>query len=475
MKHQRQKKLIQSVFIILPSEDNACIFYGQIDQKDVIDDLGNILGVIVEYANRLENSQVKSIRISQGKFVYGKFDMIYVIFKIQQSDELDDVKANLENMAKGFISMYKDKLDSNNSDASTYEKFSEKINSFIEKPKEKIETIKPKLESKEPSSDKTEPMLEKQTNKEPIRKSGSEMLKTPKPIEYTPKELPKTEELNGKNPIIQPEKRDAFPNGIDEYMVDEVLWNESQAVSKDYTADFVDGIIAKIQVFLSISIVHHYEIIIDFQNYPDKPTFEPTSSMTESIIEMVLNASYFMKNWDPKMPPHIVEIVREIEKILSLLKTQNKLEPNAELPESMVPDLLPIEKLPPLPESEKPKIKPIPEPTEQKTNTLKNMSLSSVVDNVNEEDLETEPTDKPESKTQESKDVQVKPLSQGDKEKENEKLQKKLEKEQKEKEKQMEKEKKQKEKDQKKQIKDDKKSEKKELQGFIKEIKEDTD
>ncbi len=102
-------------------------------------------------------------------------------------------------------------------------------------------------------------------------------MKTPKPIEYIPKELPKTDELSGNNPVIQPEKRDAYPNGIDEYMIDEVLWNESQALSKDYTADFVDGIIAKVQIFLSISIVHHYELIIDFQNYPDKPKLEPTS------------------------------------------------------------------------------------------------------------------------------------------------------------------------------------------------------
>jgi hypothetical protein len=233
--------LIQSVFIILPSEDNACIFYGQIDQKDVIDDLGNILGVIVEYANRLEDNQVKSIRISQGKFAYGKFDKIYVIFKIQQSDELDDVKSNLENLAKGFISMYKDKIDTGIAEPSKYEKFSEKVNSYLEKPK--INTPEPnqKPESKIVMHDKTIKSEEKLPISESIKKSASELLKTPKPIEYIPKELPKSaDDLNGNSPIIQPEKREAYPNGIEEYMVDEVLWNESQAVSKDYTSDFVD-------------------------------------------------------------------------------------------------------------------------------------------------------------------------------------------------------------------------------------------
>lgn len=460
------------MFIILPSEDNACIFYGQIDQKDIIDDLGNILGVIVEYANRLENNQIKSIRISQGKFIYGKFDKIYVIFKVQQTDELDDVKVNLENLAKGFISMFKDKLESNNADASAYEKFSEKINSYLEKPKEKIENNPSLNNSQSVSIENTEQKSKQLAPKEPIKKSSSELLKTPKPIEYIPKELPKTDELSGNNPVIQPEKRDAYPNGIDEYMIDEVLWNENQAVSKDYTADFVDGIIAKVQIFLSISIVHHYELIIDFQNYPDKPKLEPTSSMTEKIIDMVMNASYFMKNWDPKMPPHIIEIVREIEKILTLLKAQNKLEANAELPESMIPDLQPIEKLPPLPESEKTKIKTT-EPIEQKNEPSKPLNISSVVDNVNEEDLEPLQNKTSEIKTEDAKTGLQ--LSEKDKEKENEKLQKKLEKEKKEKEKQLEKEKKIKEKEQKKQVKEDKKADKKELQDFIKEIKEDTD
>ena len=60
------------------------------------------------------------------------------------------------------------------------------------------------------------------------------------------------------------------------------------------------------------------------------------------------------------MPPHLIEIVREIEMVLMKYKAKGKLSDTSEMPEAALPDLEPLPELPPLEEDEK------PEPLEEK-------------------------------------------------------------------------------------------------------------
>ncbi|MHA1871691.1 MAG: hypothetical protein ACTSXF_12150 [Promethearchaeota archaeon] len=361
--------MIQSVFVILPKADNACIFYGQLDENDELEDIGNILGTIVEYAQNLDDRQIKAIRLSEGKFAYGKFSEIYLIFKIQQSDDMDDIKEILTKMADGFLRDYKKELDSFSGDISVFEDFSDHIGDYIlSKTNEETlaqkgqiassqqeATATPKI-NKEVEQDKGIELKEKGEGQDETKKSARSLLRAPKPIEFVPEKIPeavKEREL-GTYPLIPPEKREAYPDGVPDYMIDEVLWNESQAVMKEYTSEFVEGLIGKLRIFLSISIVHHYDIIIDFQEYPKKPQVEISPDIIEDTNKKLEEYSYILKNWDEKIPPHIIELVRELEKVLLKLKTENKLSPTSEMPETMLPELEPLEMLPPAPKNIQP-------------------------------------------------------------------------------------------------------------------------
>lgn len=343
--------MIQSVFIILPAQDNACIFYGQIDEEEDSADLGNILGVIVEYAQRVDNSQVKSIRISQGKFAYGKFDDIYVISKISQSSDMEKVKSTIKSMAKGFLNKYKDQINSKTADPGRYEDFSADIHDYLEEKaveKQESEPDETAIEKTTTIAEEPEKIRKAKLEKPEIKKSGTDFLRSEKPMKFEPSEVPKEKKFSNETPIIKPVEREAYADGLEDYMKDEVLWNESQEVMNEYTAEFVTNIISKLEVYLSISITHHYKMIIDFQNYPEKPKFETTEDFTDEVLNKVKQKSYFLANWDVKMPPHIIEIVREFEAILSKLKSRGELKATTEMPAAAMPELEPLEKLPPM-------------------------------------------------------------------------------------------------------------------------------
>ena len=81
---------------------------------------------------------------------------------------------------------------------------------------------------------------------------------------------------------------------------------------------------------------------------------------------------YYYKNWDTKIPPHIIEIVREFESVLMKFKALGKLSDTDEMPESALPDLEPLPELPPLeeePKEDKPKESREPEADKEKNNS----------------------------------------------------------------------------------------------------------
>jgi hypothetical protein len=172
--------------------------------------------------------------------------------------------------------------------------------------------------------------------------------------DFVPEEHEKklTSENIGEEPLIEPMKREAFPEGIPDYKRDEVLWEESQMVKNEYVAEFVEGMVFHLKIFLSISLTHHYTVFIDFSNYPKKPKIEISDLLREELAKSLEELLYHYANWDPTIPPHIIEIVRELEAVLMKFKAWGTLTETNAMPESALPELEPLPDLPPLEEEE---------------------------------------------------------------------------------------------------------------------------
>ncbi|NVM55111.1 MAG: hypothetical protein HWN66_15505 [Candidatus Helarchaeota archaeon] len=99
---------------------------------------------------------------------------------------------------------------------------------------------------------------------------------------------------------IPPEERDAL------------LATEAQQVMNEYQTEIVNGSISRMRIYLSITIDKHYVLGIDYSNYPASP---PMLTLQEAVKKVVGDPSNFdiIKNWNAENPPHIAEIIREIE------------------------------------------------------------------------------------------------------------------------------------------------------------------
>jgi len=163
-----------------------------------------------------------------------------------------------------------------------------------------------------------------------------EILFNNKPKELTNIEL---------KPIIDPMKRDAYPEGISDYKRDEILWNEARMIKDKYPANFLEGMIFNMEIYLTINLSHHYKVFVDFSDYPSKPIIDITEGLKQELgknLEELLNC---FSTWDPKVPPHIIEIINELEAVLKKLKNQGKLSNRSEIPKSALPELMPLPKV----------------------------------------------------------------------------------------------------------------------------------
>ncbi|MFX1298965.1 MAG: hypothetical protein ACFFD2_29420 [Promethearchaeota archaeon] len=99
---------------------------------------------------------------------------------------------------------------------------------------------------------------------------------------------------------IPPEDRDAL------------LANEAQQLMNEFQIEMVEGSISRMRIYLSITLEKHYVIGIDFSSYPNDT---PLITLQEEIKEVIGAPSTLdlIKNWDPQKPPHIIELIREIE------------------------------------------------------------------------------------------------------------------------------------------------------------------
>ncbi len=140
-------------------------------------------------------------------------------------------------------------------------------------------------------------------------------------------------------------KREAYPEGISDYQRDEVLWNEARMIKDKYPANFLEGMIFNMEIYLSINLSQHYKVFVDFSNYPSKPIIDITEGLKQELgknLEELLN---LFSIWDPKVPPHIIEIINELEAVLKKLKEQGKLSNRSEIPKFALPELIPLPKI----------------------------------------------------------------------------------------------------------------------------------
>ncbi len=108
------------------------------------------------------------------------------------------------------------------------------------------------------------------------------------------------------------------------------LENENNLVLREYSADYDEKKPAEITVYLSITPQIHYQIQVNFEKYPEKPQM----SVPPNLLEELGDPQRFLptlREWDNSNPPHIVDIVRELEVIL-----QRVIYPNDEMEEVMM-------------------------------------------------------------------------------------------------------------------------------------------
>ncbi len=295
--------------------------------KNIVDqnELESMLNAIITKSASNNKIIFEQIEISSTYYTFGNFEKLVVIIQHQKDNSPNNEL--LKELYDEFLSKYSNLLANySEDDVIKFKDFGKDVKRIVAKSlpfKKKEVHVQVKQEDKKP---KIQPKKEEQK------------------IEVI------TEETLGSKPIINMMKRIAFPEGIPEYSRDEVLFNESQLVKDDYVTEYAEGVIFNIKVFLSISLTHHYEIYIDFSNYPEKPKIIIGEGLKKELGKSIEDFLFYHNNWDPKIPPHIVEIVREIEAVLMKFKSFGKLSETTELPESALPDLEPLPELPPLDE-----------------------------------------------------------------------------------------------------------------------------
>jgi len=327
---------IQSIFII-DKKNNMLIFLDVLDSSVSINqqELAELLGLIVSNVTNIALNSIKKQMINGKNYTLGNFEKILLIIQHKEDDPISDNLLKTINKSFNF-------------------KFSKLLNSYTESDIAKFKTFKSNSDAIIKKFQKSDTEIEEVKEEEGVATAPEPQSEVEIPVRLKEDDI-------GSKPLIDPMKRQAYPDGIADYMRDEVLWEESQAVRNDYFVEYVDGMIHHLQIFLSISLTHHYELIIDFSNYPMKPILSIGKGLQDELGKPLDELMFFLKNWDTKIPPHIIEIVREFEALLMRYKALGKLSDTDEMPESVLPDLEPLPELPPLEEEPEEESKTQPE------------------------------------------------------------------------------------------------------------------
>lgn len=359
--------MIDSVFVIKGTD---LVFFGQLTDNP-IEDLETVLGQILGKAKDQPPGTQKLMALKQGKFLFTVYPSFYIIVALSKGTEKDIADKIIKQLGDRFQTNFEPKLASYSGDNSIFASFSSDIQtvltSFLSKPAaepsaeaiieaSKTEELEAQTEFvKEPPSITPEPAIAENNPDTAATSTEDDTGKTIKPgpspniplsqrkgmIEIK-KSTVVVEALTGDKPIVTPEKRQAYPDGIPEYARDEVLFNESFEVQKNFECELVDYSVSDVKIVMNISLTHIYEVEINFTDYPERPKVILGETLQKELGKPIEEISYILKHWDPKIPAHIKEIVYELEKILTRFKSEGKLSPTQEMPSYAIPELEPL-------------------------------------------------------------------------------------------------------------------------------------
>ena len=97
------------------------------------------------------------------------------------------------------------------------------------------------------------------------------------------------------------------------------LTTELGYIQQEYAYDQKGSNAAEINVYITITLSKTFIISINFTNFPDKPIL----SLPEEVLNIIKDPDRTLdtlKNWDPKNPVHIIDIIRELERKLFFVK-----------------------------------------------------------------------------------------------------------------------------------------------------------
>ncbi|MHA1249501.1 MAG: hypothetical protein ACTSRP_05875 [Candidatus Helarchaeota archaeon] len=93
----------------------------------------------------------------------------------------------------------------------------------------------------------------------------------------------------------------------------DIFQQELNSITYEYSVDvFQEGVI---KVYLPISLYTTYEVDIDFKNYPNKPLIKYDDTL-KTILGTPEGSLHILKKWDPSNPPHIIDIIHELEGLI---------------------------------------------------------------------------------------------------------------------------------------------------------------
>ncbi|MHA1285558.1 MAG: ubiquitin-conjugating enzyme E2 variant, partial [Promethearchaeota archaeon] len=130
------------------------------------------------------------------------------------------------------------------------------------------------------------------------------------------------EDLHEEDFFIQ-EEQDIFYSEQEYLNKNEVLIStELGLLQQEYALDEIGQEKGVVKVYLTITLTKTFLIEIDFTKYPERPLLKFPVEL-QNFLKMAPDDLDVLKSWDRSDPPHIVEILRELEtRLFSLSKIE---------------------------------------------------------------------------------------------------------------------------------------------------------
>ncbi len=282
---------VQAVFIV-DKVNNTLIFLEYLEENIKINqkELSNVLGRIVNNSKELELNSFSNFELNEKCYFFGVFNKLLLVVQHQKGKTPpDDFLNELYNI---FVNVFKNILENyTNNDLSKFRSFAKDVRDIL-----------------------------------------------PKYFHHSNKQKNNI----GNRPLIDPIKRDFYPERPSVYKRDEILYNEAKLIKQKYATKFVDGFIFKLHIYINISPTQSYKIFIDFSDYPLKPTIFIDDVLIKELGKNLDEILYFYTKWDKKRPPHIIELVNELETILVQFNSEGRLSKVPLIPKNAIPEVKPL-------------------------------------------------------------------------------------------------------------------------------------